>query len=126
MINNKVRKRLAATGVLTFSLGIAGISLGADEVEAASAKQQVTEMNSTAQAAGPTVYYLPLNNWAQNQLLLPQQPQLSQQQQLILPQQQLQLNQALLQNALYNDLVFQGAPLQPSRSLAASTEFVLD
>ncbi len=132
MINkSKLRTRLATTGVLTFALGVAGISLVADEVEAAPAKQ-LSMADSTGQAAGPTPYYLPTSYWAQNQLILPQQqyplilPQ-QQQQQLILPQQQQQLNlQQQLQNALYNDLAFQGAPLNTSRSLPASTEFVLD
>ena len=34
--------------------------------------------------------------------------------------------EALLQNALYNDLVYQGIPVDASTTLPASTEFVLD
>ncbi len=133
IINDKLRKRLATTGVLAFALGVAGISLGSNDVAAAPAKR-VEAADSTAQAAIPVPFYLPTSNWAQNQLILPQQPQLilPQQQQplLLLPQQQqLQqqlLNQALLQNALYNDLAFQGIPVNASAELPASTEFVLD
>lgn len=130
IIKDKLRKRLAATGVLTFALGVAGISMGSQEVSAAPAKQFQTA-STAPQALTPIPYFLPQSSWAQNQLFLPQQQQLflpqQQQQQLILPQQQqLQLNRALLQNALYNDLVFQGAPLKNSAAVTASNEFVLD
>ncbi|MBV1859040.1 MAG: hypothetical protein KUG77_11570 [Nannocystaceae bacterium] len=122
--NEKLRNKLATTGVLTFALGVAGISLGTNDVAAAPAKQLKTEA-STAEAAIPVPYYLPVSFWAQNQLLL--QPQiLPQQQLLILPQQQLTLNQALLQNALYNDLAYQGGPFNASTALPTSNDFVLD
>lgn len=143
---DKLRKRLAAMGVLTFALGVAGISMGSQEVSAAPAKQFQTA-STDPQALTPIPYFLPQSSWAQQQLFLPQQQQLflpqqqqqlilpqqqqqlilpQQQQQLILPQQQQQLNQALLQNALYNDLAFQGAPLKNSAAVTASNEFVLD
>jgi len=122
-----LRNRLATTGVLTFALGVAGISMASSDVAAAPAKQ-LRNQETAPQPYTPIPYYQTSSSWAQNQMLLNLQPQLSQQQQLILPQQQqqLMLNQALLQNALYNDLVYQGIPVDASTTLPASTEFVLD